>query len=65
MEMPEQNRHAALLNDEATALCTQIEKDFLRVLMGGCATPISALAIWKETPFFSGVIFYPWMEKIK
>ena len=31
-------------NDEVTALCTQIEKDFLRVLMGGCSTPISALA---------------------
>ncbi len=31
-------------NDAATALCTKIEKDFLRVLMGGCSTPISALA---------------------
>ncbi|MFC4233408.1 hydroxymethylbilane synthase [Parasediminibacterium paludis] len=27
-----------------TALCTQIERDFLRALMGGCSTPISALA---------------------
>jgi hydroxymethylbilane synthase len=26
-----------------TALCTQIERDFLRALMGGCSTPISAL----------------------
>lgn len=26
------------------ALCTQIERDFLRALMGGCSTPISALA---------------------
>lgn len=34
----------ALLNDEATAICTKIEKDFLRTLMGGCSTPISALA---------------------
>lgn len=33
------------LNDTATATCTRIEKDFLRVLMGGCTTPISALAI--------------------
>lgn len=33
------------LNDTATAICTKIEKDFLRVLMGGCTTPISALAI--------------------
>jgi hydroxymethylbilane synthase len=31
-------------NDETTALCTKLEKDFLRVLMGGCSTPISALA---------------------
>ena len=34
-----------LLNDDATALCTRIERDFLRALMGGCSTPISALAI--------------------
>ena len=31
-------------NDPATALCTKIERDFLRSLMGGCTTPISALA---------------------
>ena len=31
-------------NDEATALCVKIERDFLKVLMGGCSTPISALA---------------------
>lgn len=36
------------LNDTATATCTKIEKDFLRVLMGGCTTPISALAIIQE-----------------
>jgi hydroxymethylbilane synthase len=33
-----------LFNDENTALCTSIERDFLRVLLGGCSTPISALA---------------------
>ncbi len=32
------------LNDDTTALCTKLEKDFLRTLMGGCTTPISALA---------------------
>ncbi len=37
-----------LLNDTSTAACTKIEKDFMRVLMGGCATPVSALAIQKE-----------------
>jgi hydroxymethylbilane synthase len=31
-------------NDEATSLCTRIERDFLKTLMGGCSTPISALA---------------------
>jgi len=33
-----------LLNDEATAICTKIERDYLKYLMGGCSTPISALA---------------------
>jgi hydroxymethylbilane synthase len=31
-------------NDDATKLCTQIERDFLSALMGGCSTPISSLA---------------------
>lgn len=31
-------------NDKDTALCTKIERDFLSGLMGGCSTPISALA---------------------
>jgi hydroxymethylbilane synthase len=35
-------------NDEATALCVKIERDFLKTLMGGCSTPISALAIVKN-----------------
>ena len=35
----------AALNDEATAICTKIERDFLRTLLGGCSTPISALAV--------------------
>jgi hydroxymethylbilane synthase len=33
------------LNDVNTAFCTKIERDFLRALLGGCSTPISALAI--------------------
>ncbi len=32
------------LNDEPTAICTKAERDFLRLLLGGCATPISAYA---------------------
>lgn len=31
-----------------TELCTKIERDFLRTLLGGCTTPISALAIVKD-----------------
>jgi len=46
-----------LLNDEATFICTKIERDFLRALLGGCSTPISALAIIKEdTIIFKGNI---------
>lgn len=45
-------------NDAETALCTKIEKDFLRILLGGCSTPISALAeIKNETVCFKGNIF--------
>jgi len=33
-----------LFHDKDTAICTKIERDFLRALMGGCSTPISALA---------------------
>lgn len=32
------------LHHEETDLCTQMERDFLRGLMGGCSTPISAFA---------------------
>lgn len=46
------------LNDEATALCTKIERDFLRTLMGGCSTPISALATVENGQVnFEGNIF--------
>jgi hydroxymethylbilane synthase len=34
-----------LFNDEATDRCTKEERNFLRALLGGCSTPISALAI--------------------
>ena len=32
------------LHDADTGLCAGIERDFLRALLGGCSTPISALA---------------------
>ena len=48
----------AALNDESTALCTKIERDFLKTLMGGCSTPISALAeIKNDEVYFKGNIF--------
>ena len=37
-----------IFNDEPTALCTRIERDFLRALLGGCSTPISGLATLKD-----------------
>ena len=37
-----------LINDSKTELCTKIERDFLRKLLGGCSTPISALAEFKN-----------------
>lgn len=47
-------------NDDATALCTKIERDFLSALLGGCSTPISALAQVKgEKVFFKGNIVSP------
>lgn len=33
-----------VFNDTDTALSTKLERDFLRTLLGGCSTPISALA---------------------
>jgi hydroxymethylbilane synthase len=39
----------AMLNDEITDLCTNIERDFLRALLGGCSTPISALAVIEDS----------------
>ncbi len=36
------------LNDEDTEVCTTIEREFLRILEGGCTAPIGALAYIKE-----------------
>ncbi|MCW3091026.1 MAG: hydroxymethylbilane synthase [Ferruginibacter sp.] len=44
-------------NHPDTAFCTKIERDFLRTLLGGCSTPISALAQVKgENVHFRGNI---------
>jgi len=53
-------QYCAPLNDADTALCTRIERDFLRTLLGGCSTPISALAeIEDGDVYFSGQILSP------
>lgn len=47
-------------NDEQTARCTKIERDFLSELMGGCSMPISALAEVKNNEMhFTGNIVSP------
>jgi hydroxymethylbilane synthase len=44
-------------NDTETNLCTKIERDFLRTMLGGCSTPISALAEMKNNDiYFQGNI---------
>jgi hydroxymethylbilane synthase len=47
----------APFNHNETAICTKMERDFLRILLGGCSTPISALAqINGDTIVFKGNI---------
>jgi hydroxymethylbilane synthase len=47
----------SVLNHTPTANCTKAERDFLRELMGGCSTPISALAqIENDILYFKGNI---------
>jgi hydroxymethylbilane synthase len=48
------------LNDPVTELCTRIERDFLRALLGGCSTPIGALAEMEgDEMYFRGNILLP------
>jgi hydroxymethylbilane synthase len=48
------------MNHEDTALCTSIERAFLRSLLGGCSTPISALAeIEQDELYFRGNLLSP------
>ena len=52
--------YCAALNDFDTQICTQVEKDFLRILMGGCSTPIGAYAVLKNNEIiFKGNILSP------
>jgi hydroxymethylbilane synthase len=42
-------------NHEQSAFCVKIERDFLSALLGGCSTPIGALAKWEgDEIFFRG-----------
>jgi len=48
------------LNDKETETCVSIEREFLRVLEGGCTAPIGAIAtINEEKLSFKGVLFSP------
>ena len=48
---------AQKLNDTLSQICTQIERDFLRTLEGGCTAPIGALAkIEGDTIQFKGCL---------
>jgi hydroxymethylbilane synthase len=48
------------LNDENTAFCTKLERDFLKGLLGGCSTPVGALAeIENNEIYFRGNILAP------
>jgi hydroxymethylbilane synthase len=52
------------LHHEQTAFCVKIERDFLSTLLGGCSTPIGALAeIEGEDIFFRGNLLDPSGEK--
>lgn len=47
----------AEINDEHTQICTQMERDFLRLLEGGCSAPIGAIAFVKDDEIlFKGVL---------
>jgi len=48
------------LNDRNSALCVKVERDFLRTLLGGCATPISGHArLEQDKVHFRGNVFSP------
>ncbi|MCV6630337.1 MAG: hydroxymethylbilane synthase [Flavobacteriaceae bacterium] len=48
----------ANLNHTPTAICTQVEREFLRDLEGGCTAPIGAIAtIEEDTLHFEGALF--------
>ncbi|WP_026913581.1 hydroxymethylbilane synthase [Christiangramia portivictoriae] len=59
MEKDEESRKAlALLNHRESQICVHVEREFLKVLEGGCTAPIGALAkIQDEHIHFHGALF--------
>ncbi len=52
------------LHHEQSAFCVKVERDFLSTLLGGCSTPIGALAeIEGDEIFFRGNLLHPSGEK--
>ena len=50
----------AQLNDPTTELCTEVERQFLKTLEGGCTAPIGAYAYFENnTIHFKGGLFSP------
>jgi len=48
------------INDEETAICVQIEREFLNRLEGGCTAPIGALCYIKDEEInFEGILLSP------
>ena len=53
------------INHEVTAFCVKIERDFLAALLGGCSTPIGALAESEgDNIFFRGNLLDPLGQKM-
>jgi hydroxymethylbilane synthase len=53
------------IHHESTAFCVKIERDFLAALLGGCSTPIGALAETEgEEVFFRGNLLDPSGDKM-
>ena len=52
------------LHHEQSAFCVKIERDFLSTLLGGCSTPIGALAEWEgDEIYFRGNLLDPSGER--
>ena len=53
------------IHHASTAFCVKIERDFLAALLGGCSTPIGALAETEgEEVFFKGNLLDPSGDKM-